>query len=39
MQIEALDTFVKIAEVGNFNRASEALFVTPSTVSVRIQML
>jgi DNA-binding transcriptional LysR family regulator len=39
MQIEALDTFVKIAEVGNFNRASEVLCVTPSTVSARIQML
>ncbi len=39
MQIEALDTFVKIAELGNFNRAAETLYVTPSTVSARIQML
>ncbi|MBY0558906.1 LysR family transcriptional regulator [Hyphomicrobium sp.] len=39
MQIEALETFVKIAEAGNFFRASEVLCVTPSTVSARIQML
>lgn len=39
MQIEALETFLKISELGNFNRAAEALFVTPSTVSARIQTL
>lgn len=39
MQIEALQTFLKISELGNFNRAAEALFVTPSTVSARIQTL
>lgn len=39
VQIEALDTFVRIAEIGNFHRAAEALYVTPSTVSARIQML
>lgn len=39
MQIEALDTFVTIVDVGNFNKASEVLSVTPSTVSARIQML
>lgn len=39
MQIEALDTFVKIVEAGSFNRAAEVLHVTPSTVSSRIQMV
>lgn len=39
MQIEALETFIRIAEVGNFNRASELLFVTQSTVSARIHNL
>lgn len=39
MQIEALETFIKISEVGNFNKASELLFVTQSTVSARIHNL
>jgi DNA-binding transcriptional LysR family regulator len=39
VQIEAIDTFVRIAEIGNFHRAAASLNVTPSTVSARIQIL
>lgn len=39
MQIEALETFLKITEVGSFNRASQLLFISQPTASARIQVL
>ncbi|MEO6986593.1 MAG: LysR family transcriptional regulator [Paralcaligenes sp.] len=39
MQIAVLETFLKIAEVGSFSRASQLLFVSQPTVTARIQRL
>src|SRR3546814_267157 len=39
MQIAVLETFLKIAEVGSFSRASQLLFVSQPTVTARIQSL
>ncbi|WJF90860.1 LysR family transcriptional regulator [Paraburkholderia bonniea] len=39
MQIAVLETFLKIAEVGSFSRASQLLFISQPTVSARIQTL
>ena len=39
MQIEQVETFLTIAETGNFNKAAERRNVTQSTVSMRIKSL
>lgn len=39
MQIEVLETFLKIAEVGSFNQASHLLYISQPTVSARIHGL
>lgn len=39
MNIESLKTFIALAEVGNFKKAAQQLFVVQSTVSARIQEL
>jgi DNA-binding transcriptional LysR family regulator len=39
MDLEALRTFVKVAELGSFTRAAEQLGVTKSRASLRIQAL
>lgn len=39
MQIAVIETFLKIAEVGSFSRASQLMFVTQPTVTARIQSL
>jgi DNA-binding transcriptional LysR family regulator len=39
MQIEVIETFLKVAELSSFNRASQLLFVSQPTVTARIQTL
>lgn len=39
MQIEVLETFLKIAEVGSFNQTAHLMYISQPTVTARIQTL
>ena len=39
MDIEILKTFLEVARVRHFGKASESLFITQSAVSARIRLL